>query len=285
MTKTILIFLISTFSAFSQEVEVSLHYTINKENFYNIKVDNFQSIDSQSVHNQTEFQVTHKLVENSSDGLLFSWKFSNYQVPDELKGISKEFEKLNEGLEIKYYTTQEGIYKTIENWDEVLDFFTKKLKKLEQDFWGDELTKAQIKSVEKNLLTPEKLSEYLLTEIILFHNFYGAKLTLNKELINSLEIDDQYLSIKLPVLNKSTLSKENQNYKLNIVEFIDQLKADRIINELVKKENLDKISYTNNQNFQYTFNNEFQLINLSYKKFIEINNQTLSKEVLIKKID
>lgn len=279
--KTIILLFFITLTLSANQVEVNLDFKLNETHSYNIIVKNVQNINGQSVSNETVYKMTHKLLEDNEDGLLFSWKYSDYVVPKEVKGVSKELEKMNEGLEIRYYTTKNGLYKTIENWDEILDFFNKKLKKIQNDFWGDEEAKSYVQSIEKNLLTPEKLSEYLLTELMLFHNFYGAKLALNKEEVNTINVEDQYLSIELPILNKSTLNKNSNKYILEVNEHIDQMRASKIISDLEKKENLEKINYKNQQNFLYTFNNKFIIQDLQYQKDVEINSQKMEKFVQI----
>ena len=283
--KYIIYILIAIYPAFSQEVEIKMNFKLGQQYKYLVNVENFQKIGDNTSTSKSQFKITQKLIEDNTDGLLFSWKLFDYVIPEAIKGISKEYEKLNEGVEIRFYTTQNGIYKTIENWDEILNFYTNKLKKLEEDFWGDEKTKSQIKSIEKNLLTPEKLSEYLLGEIIAYHNFYGGALKLNKEETNSLEIDDQYLNIKLPVINTSKLSKLGEDFKLEVNEHIDQIKSSKIINNLVKKEKLDKLYYSNIQKFNYLYDKNFIVKEMNYDKVVEINNQKMTKKIKFKRIN
>lgn len=279
--KILFILLITYLSIYSQEVSIDLNTKIGQSNNYNILVKNVQDINGNQTSNNTIYNVSHKLVESSADGLYFSWRINKYEISKDIKGVSRELEKLNEGLEIKYYTTPNGIYKSIDNWDEILNFYQKKLEKIEADFWGDEDAKSFVQSIKKNLLTPEKLSEYLLTELMLFHNFYGARLELNNEEVNTLKIQDEYLSIEIPIINRALIKKDKSNYVLEINESIDQMRANQIINDFTKKENIEKISYSNLQNFLYSYNSRFEIVDIQYSKNVIINNQKMSKFVQI----
>ena len=213
----------------SKEIEVKINPKLNQTTNYNALLKNMQKRNGELLNNSTEYKFSITLIENSADGLLFSWKIKKIITKADLKGVSKELEKINEGLEIKFYTSQTGIYKAVENWDEILNYFEKKLNKIEEDFWGDPNAKVYVAKLKKSLLKPEQLSEYLLPEIILIHNFYGAKLELNKEVINTLMIKDSYLSIELPVINQSKIELSKGNYVFEINEKIDQLRSNKII--------------------------------------------------------
>lgn len=265
----------------SKEIEVKINPKLNQTTNYNALLKNMQKRNGELLNNSTEYKFSITLIENSADGLLFSWKIKKIITKADLKGVSKELEKINEGLEIKFYTSQTGIYKAVENWDEILNYFEKKLNKIEEDFWGDPNAKVYVAKLKKSLLKPEQLSEYLLPEIILIHNFYGAKLELNKEVINTLMIKDSYLSIELPVINQSKIELSKGNYVFEINEKIDQLRSNKIIKTYSKENDLEAVSYSNFQNFKFIYNSNFKLLHLEYQKEVKINNDEMVKYIVI----
>ena len=265
----------------SKEIEVKINPKLNQTTNYNALLKNMQKRNGELLNNSTEYKFSITLIENSADGLLFSWKIKKIITKADLKGVSKELEKINEGLEIKFYTSKTGIYKAVENWDEILNYFEKKLNKIEEDFWGDPNAKVYVAKLKKSLLKPEQLSEYLLPEIILIHNFYGAKLELNKEVINILMIKDSYLSIELPVINQSKIELSKGNYVFEINEKIDQLRSNKIINTYSKENDLEAVSYSNFQNFKFIYNSNFKLLHLEYQKEVKINNDEMVKYIVI----
>ena len=265
----------------SKEIEVKINPKLNQTTNYNALLKNMQKRNGELLNNSTEYKFSITLIENSADGLLFSWKIKKIITKADLKGVSKELEKINEGLEIKFYTSKTGIYKAVENWDEILNYFEKKLNKIEEDFWGDPNAKVYVAKLKKSLLKPEQLSEYLLPEIILIHNFYGAKLELNKEVINTLMIKDSYLSIELPVINQSKIELSKGNYVFEINEKIDQLRSNKIINTYSKENDLEAVSYSNFQNFKFIYNSNFKLLHLEYQKEVKINNDEMVKYIVI----
>ena len=265
----------------SKEIEVKINPKLNQTTNYNALLKNMQKRNGELLNNSTEYKFSITLIENSADGLLFSWKIKKIITKADLKGVSKELEKINEGLEIKFYTSKTGIYKAVENWDEILNYFEKKLNKIEEDFWGDPNAKVYVAKLKKSLLKPEQLSEYLLPEIILIHNFYGAKLELNKEVINILMIKDSYLSIELPVINQSKIELSKGNYVFEINEKIDQLRSNKIIKTYSKENDLEAVSYSNFQNFKFIYNSNFKLLHLEYQKEVKINNDEMVKYIVI----
>ena len=265
----------------SKEIEVKINPKLNQTTNYNALLKNMQKRNGELLNNSTEYKFSITLIENSADGLLFSWKIKKIITKADLKGVSKELEKINEGLEIKFYTSKTGIYKAVENWDEILNYFEKKLNKIEEDFWGDPNAKVYVAKLKKSLLKPEQLSEYLLPEIILIHNFYGAKLELNKEVINTLMIKDSYLSIELPVINQSKIELSKGNYVFEINEKIDQLRSNKIIKTYSKENDLEAVSYSNFQNFKFIYNSNFKLLHLEYQKEVKINNDEMVKYIVI----
>lgn len=265
----------------SKEIEIKINPNLNQTTNYNALVKNMQKTNGKTVNNSIEYKFSNTLIENSADGLLFSWKIKKIISENNLEGVSKELEKINEGLEIKFYTTQSGIYKSVENWGEILNYFEKKLKKIEDDFWGDPNAKSYVAKLKKTLLKPEQLSEYLLPEINMIHNFYGAKLELNKVQINTLMIKDPYLSIELPVMNQSKIVLNKGNYTFEINENIDQLRSTKIINTYAKENDLEAVSYTNSQDFKFIYDSNFKFKHLEYQKNVKINDDEMAKYIII----
>lgn len=277
----ILAFFISLNLLYSKDVEIKLKAKLNQVTNYNALIKNFQKSNGKIINNSLEYKFSNTLIENSADGLLFSWKIKKIVSKTELSGVSKELDKINEGLEIRFYTTPSGIYKSVDNWDEILNFFENKLKKIENDYWGDPNAKAYVSDLKKSLLKPEQLSEYLLPEIIMIHNFYNAKLELNKRELNTLMIKDTYLSIELPVINQSMIYFKDGKYTFEINEKIDQLRSNKIISDYSKENDLESVKYTNSQDFKFTYDNNFKLKHLEYQKEVKINEDEMSKYIVI----
>lgn len=279
------IFFILPNLALANHIEIKINSKNNQKIEYYAKITNIQNSENKITNNITEFNFSYKLLENSEDGLLYSWKIDNILNYKDLSGISRELQRLNEGLEIKFFTSEIGEYKAVENWAEILEFYESKLLKLKDDFWGDESAVAYINSLKSDLLTPEKLSEFLLGEINLFHNFYGAELTLDKSEINNLSILDEFMGIKLPVINESKLTKNNNNYYLVISEKIDQLRSNAIIKNEARKFDAKPIQYSNSQLFEFEYNNTFEILKINFKKEIEIGEDYMNKIIEIKRIN
>ncbi len=279
--KLLSLFIILSTFLFSKEIEIKLNPTLNKTTNYQALVKNHQKSNGKIINNSLEYKFSNTLIENSVDGLLFSWKIKSISSEEKLTGVSKELENINEGLEIKFYTTQSGIYKSVDNWDEILEFFETKLKKIEDDFWGDPQAKQSVTALKKSLLKPEQLSEYLLQEINLIHNFYGATLELNNQTTNTMMIKDNYLSISLPILHQSKIEFKNKQYIFEVNEKIDQLRSNKIIKDYANENNLEAVQYSNSQDFRFIYDSNFKLLNLEYVKSVKINDDEMEKYIII----
>jgi hypothetical protein len=281
----IIIFFLLLNNLFSSEVEIVINKKINKKINYIAKVVSSQSSNEQETNNVTEYKFSYKFLENNEDGIIYSWKIEEILNYKELSGFSRALQRLNEGLEINFYINADGEYKAVDNWAEILEFYEKKLLKLKEEFWGDEKAISYINSLKSNLLTPEKLSEFLLSELIMFHNFYGAKLTLNKNEINNVSIIDEYMGINLPIINESKLTKNEKTYTLVVSEKIDQLRADAILKNEARKFDTKPIPYSNSQNFKFEYNHLFEVVKLNFEKNVKIGSDYLNKTVEIKRVN
>lgn len=281
----LLIFFLLINNLFSSEVEIVINKNITKKINYIAKVVSSQSSNNQETNNVTEYKFSYKFLEKNEDGIIYSWKIEEILNYKELTGFSRALQRLNEGLEIHFYINENGEYKAVDNWAEILEFYEKKLLKLKDEFWGDEKAISYINSLKSNLLTPEKLSEFLLSELIMFHNFYGARLTLNKNEINNVSIIDEYMGINLPIINESKLTKNDKTYTLTVSEKIDQLRADAILKNEARKFDTKPIPYSNSQNFKFEYNNLFEVVKLNFEKNVKIGSDYLNKTVEIKRVN
>lgn len=126
-------------------------------------------------HSSITSQVTIKVLDSTENGYRLEWKHENAKI----EGMDDQSNSLTSlvmgGLRFIYSTDETGIFKELENWKEVRDFYVNMMKmRLEQKPVKQE-SKSMLDKLITTLGTREAVESIMIKEIQLFHSPFGAE--------------------------------------------------------------------------------------------------------------
>ncbi len=126
----------------------------------------------------TTYDVIMTIVDSTSNSYSVKWEYKNYKPDYELEPIEKDFMEICGDIPIQYTTDEFGVFKTIENWEEIKNIadqaFTKFIS--EKKDLPDSISVA-MKNMMTAMFQSEQQMNYWAKDLKFFHYLYGANLS------------------------------------------------------------------------------------------------------------
>jgi hypothetical protein len=150
-----------------------------------------------------------------------------------------------EGLKMIFTISETGSFIKLVNWEEVRDTYVRMME-LSLPKSLDSATQAAVNASKQMFSTREMVESALIREIQLFHAPYGGTYTTNEKKIAS-ELPNPFSGDPFPALQTTKitqLSHEKDYFKLSIRLEIDKIATDKLLENILKKMNVDSKAAT-----------------------------------------
>ena len=208
-------------------VQVVTYWDKKEAHTYNMTYEKIKVKGTDSIVNQkVSYTVDIKVVDSTAKSYTIEWKYRDYvlngadQKRLEETGASKIL-GLFQGQEVRFKTDENGSFTELLNWREIKKRQEESIKLLVK---GAKLPK-EIKNVLDKLNSKETIQNYVLKDVMQFHNFYGIALSLGKPVEQQL---DAGTALTGPLKSETSLFLEEIDFENReyIVKFLQSFEGE-----------------------------------------------------------
>jgi hypothetical protein len=212
---------------------------------------------------QISFPVDVFVVDSTSAGYQFFWKFSDLningtKIPD---FYNTKFNDSSIALSYDYSTNPNGVFLELGNWEEVLRYNVQMIR-LEYDKLGRNDVDSILEKTIKMFSSRGSVENILAKDIQLMHAGYGLEFTLNKTIKSEASLPNVFGGGSIPSIIELELIEINEKQQfavLRMKQFIDEQKLSQFIQQLTDKIKPDNSAEIQIPAMQFSEVNEFHI--------------------------